>query len=233
MKKVLIVDDLKTILITLESILKKEGYFVSACLNAMDAIDRFNSEHFDLVITDAVMPVGGSGYSLISTIRSGNRNQDVPIVMLTGKREKADIEKAISLGASDYIVKPIDPDILMSKVRHILNKSEENKPEFIHAAVRSEANIHFKTEIVSISESELIINTNIQLDPGQLYRISSDFFKQFEIQFVNIRVIECSQIQDKPSHLYQVKAQFVGLSDKELSKIRLWIRKRLIENDSV
>ncbi len=226
MKKILIVDDLKSILITLEAILVKEGYYVAACTNSIDAIDRFSLEHFDLMITDAIMPVGANGYTLISTIRNGTRNKEVPIIMLTGKREKADIEKALSVGANDYIVKPIDPDILVTKVKSILQQTESKQPGFAAAVVSAQATVTVKTEIVSISESEIKFVTNYQLTPGQLYRFSSDFFKNFDIDTVNTRITDCNK-SEASINTFNVAAQFIGLTDNELSKIRMWVRKKL------
>lgn len=227
MKKILIVDDLKSILLTLESILSKEGYFIAACTNSIDALDRFNAEHFDLMITDAIMPAGANGYTLISTIRGGIKNKDLPIIMLTGKREKADIEKALAVGANDYIIKPIDPDILVAKVKSILEQSESKKSDFALASVMASANVSLKTDITAISETEIKLLTNYQLTLGQLYRFSGDFFKQFDIDSVNTRIVECSKTADHPANTFSITAQFVGLTDNELSKIRLWVRKKL------
>lgn len=226
MKKILIVDDLRSILITLESILKPQGYFIASCTNSIDAFDKINSEHFDLLITDAIMPNSATGYTLISSIRSGERNKDIPIIMLTGKREKADIEKALMVGANDYSIKPIDPDILLSKVKRLLDNSvvESN---FVHAPVYQVASVLTKTEIISISETEIKLSTNYFLTPGQLYRISSDFFIQLEMTTVSTRISSCEKATESNQNTYLMTAQFVGLSDKELSKIRLWVRKKL------
>ena len=226
MKKILIVDDQKTILITLEAILKQHGYLVFSATNSMDAFDKFNTEFIDLVITDAVMPLGSSGYTLISSIRSSEKNNKVPIIMLTGKREKADVEKALIVGADDYIVKPIDPDILTAKIKSLISKSEAQS-EFVEAPVGYMATVLTKTEILTISEIEIKLISNIQMSPGQMYKISSDFFKQLNIDSVNTRVVSCEKASDNQ---YKISAHFIGLADKELSQIRIWIRKKLLGN---
>lgn len=67
------------------------------------------------------MPMGTSGFSLISTIRTQpSLNSKVPILMLTGKCDPADVEKAIAVGANDYMIKPIDPDLLMQKLNKLM-----------------------------------------------------------------------------------------------------------------
>lgn len=88
MKKILIVDDQKTILLTLEAILKQQGYQVFAATNSIDAFDKFN-EFIDLIITDAIMPLGANGYSLISTIRAAEKNSQVADHYADGKTRKS------------------------------------------------------------------------------------------------------------------------------------------------
>lgn len=226
MKKILIVDDQKTILITLEAILKQQGYHVFSATNSIDAFDRFNTEHIDLVVTDAIMPLGSSGYTLISSIRSAEKNNRVPIIMLTGKREKADVEKALIAGADDYIVKPIDPDILTTKIKNLLEKSEPANV-FIEAPVNEIATLMTKTEILSISEIEIKLLSNVQMTPGQVYKITSPFLTQLGLESINTRAASCEKSTDSQ---YKISAHFIGLSDKELSQIRMWIRKKLLGN---
>ncbi len=228
MKKILIVDDQKTILITLEAILKQQGYHVFAATNSIDAFDKFNNEHIDLVVTDAIMPLGSSGYTLISSIRSSERNNQVPIIMLTGKREKADVEKALIAGTNDYIMKPIDPDILITKIKNLIEKSETDSASdsaFVQAPVNAIATILTKTEIISISEIEIKLISNIQTVPGQIYKITSDFFKQLGIDSINTRVATCEKLTEVQ---FKIVTHFVGLTDKELTQIRMWIRKKLL-----
>lgn len=229
MKKIIIVDDLKSVLITLESILTQAGYFVVSCINSMDALDRFNAEHFDLMLSDIVMPGGANGYSLISTIRNGEKNRNIPIIMLTGKRERADIEKAILSGANDYIVKPIDPEIVLAKVKAHLEEGKNNGSTFVEAKIHSPAEILLKTEVTSISEVQCEFVANYQLPIGQLYRLKSLFLAELEIDSVSTRIshIENYSVPHSSAPHFKITGQFVGLTDKELSKIRLFVRKTL------
>lgn len=224
MKSVLIVDDQNSVLLTLEAILKKEGFIVVACTNSLDAFENIQREKFDVVITDAVMPMGTSGFSLISTIRSQpSVNAKVPILMLTGKRDPADVEKAISVGANDYMIKPIDPDILLTKLKKLLvQKGDE--ADFVHAPVNQAAALPVKITIRSSSEISVKFSSDVGFIPGQIYKITSDFFNLFEKTTVSIRV-NTSEL--KNDH-YEVSANYVGLSEKELSHIRTWVRNKLI-----
>ena len=223
MKTVLIVDDQNSVLLTLQAILKKEGFTVISCTNSLDAFESIQREKFDVVITDAVMPMGTSGFSLISTIRSQpSLNSKVPILMLTGKRDPADVEKAISVGANDYMIKPIDPDVLMQKLNKLIKGASQE--EFIHASVQKPATIPNKLTIASTSEIGLTFTSDVGFIPGQIYKITSDFFNIFEKTTVSVRVNTAEVKND----YYEITANYVGLSEKELSHIRTWIRNKLI-----
>lgn len=224
MKTILVVDDQTIVLTTLEAILKKEGYAVISCTNSIDAFEHVQREKFDLIVTDAVMPLGTSGFNLISSIRAHEGfNKNVPIIMLTGRREASDVEKAISVGANDYMIKPIDPDILTSKIKKLIQQSS-GKSDFIQAPVDQPAAMATKIQIISTSEITLQFSSDLGFIPGKIYKISSDFFQIFEKDSVTVR-IQSSQLMNGQ---YIIWANYVGLSDKEYSHIRTWIRQKLI-----
>lgn len=228
MKTVLIVDDQTSVLVTLEAILKKEGFIVISCTNSLDAFENIQREKFDVVVTDAVMPMGTSGFSLISTIRSQpSQNSKVPILMLTGKRDPADVEKAISVGANDYMIKPIDPDVLISKLKKLMAQNSDQS-DFVHAKVNQAASVPMKISIISTSEVSVKFSSDVGFIPGHIYKISSDFFNIFEKTTVSIRV----NTSDLKNNLFEVSGNYVGLSEKELSHIRTWIRNKLIQERS-
>lgn len=228
MQTVLIVDDQKTVLLTLEAILKKEGYLVLSCTNSIDAIDKANSEHIDLMITDAIMPYGVNGFNLISTLRGLDKYKKLPIIMLTGKREQKDVDRALSVGANDYIMKPIDPDLVISKVKELLSQSVKLS-EFVEAPMSASASVQTKTDIIKISEAGLTLNANIGMTPGQLYRISSEFFKEMGFESANVRVVSCEKIEETNVVSYNIQGHFVGLSEKEMSQLRLVVRSKLLK----
>lgn len=225
MKTALIVDDQNSVLLTLTAILKKEGFVVVSCTNSLDAFENAQREKFDIIITDAVMPMGTSGFSLISTIRSQpNVNSKVPIIMLTGKRDAADVEKAISVGANDYMIKPVDPDVLISKITKLLTQKND-QDDFVHAQVNKPASVPIKITIISTSEIGLKFSSDVGFTTGQIYKITSEFFQIFEKDIVSIRINSCNFTNNH----YEVSANYVGLSEKELSHIRTWIRNKLIQ----
>lgn len=119
MSKILLVDDDADIRRFVKKILERDGHDIVVVENGLTALNELNNDTYDLLLSDANMPQY-SGFDLIKTIRLQAKHKDLLIAMLTGRREKQDIQMAIDLGVKDYIIKPIDPQMLLQKVRKIL-----------------------------------------------------------------------------------------------------------------
>src|SRR5210317_1448319 len=108
MARILVVDDDPDILRLADRVLSMGGHIVFRAQDAVRAMDLLNSSMFDLLISDANMP-HFSGFDLVRHVRNNKRFNNMAIAMLTGLRERKDIERAVRAGVDDYIVKPIDP----------------------------------------------------------------------------------------------------------------------------
>ncbi|WP_415062592.1 response regulator transcription factor [Bdellovibrio sp.] len=225
MANILIVDDQRSVLLTLEALLTKDGHTVTPCMNAVEALRTLAHESFDLVITDAVMPGGGDGYALTRTIRKHPLVAKVPVILLTGKREKSDIEKGIEAGVNDYVVKPLDPELLLAKIRNLLVSTKQESVHFAEAPVQYKADWEIKTEITSVSELGLKIKSNVPLPLGKILRLSTPLFEDIGIPKIPLRVDSCEEVPGAEV-FYKIQAHFVGITEKELSPIRLWIRSK-------
>lgn len=226
MAHILIVDDQQSVLLTLEALLKSDNHLVTACTNAIDAMAKLNAEPFDLVISDVVMSVGGTGLALLRTIRNQPHLARIPVILLTGKREKTDVEKGIQAGADDYVVKPIDPTLLLAKIRNIVSvNSTAGTPRFAEAPVNMRAEFETKTEILTISEMGCVIKSNMYAAVGSLVRVYSEVFKETGIGVPTLRIISVEEVEGQDT-LRRITGNFVGLSEKELTPLRLWIRNK-------
>jgi CheY-like chemotaxis protein len=225
MARILIVDDQNSVLLTLEALLTKHMHSVVACKNATDAFQTFLDEPFDLVITDAVMPGRGDGYFLTQAIRRHPKLGKTPVMLLTGKREKSDIQRGIEVGVNDYVVKPLDPELLIAKIEKILATKSPESQQFAKASVNFTAEISSKTEVVLISELGLQLNSNIPLPVGKIWRLNSQLFAEIGIDPPPVRVDSCEKLKNQDG-FYKIEAHFVGATEKELAPIRLWIRSK-------
>ncbi|AKJ27766.1 response regulator [Caldimonas brevitalea] len=115
-KKILLVDDSKTELHHLSELLTKKGYSVRTAENGEEAMRRLGEEKPDLILMDVVMP-GQNGFQLTRAITRDPNFADVPVIMCTSKNQETDKVWGMRQGARDYVVKPVDADELISKIR--------------------------------------------------------------------------------------------------------------------
>jgi len=115
-KNILVVDDSKTELHHLSQVLGKHGYAVRTAENGEEAMRRLAEEKPDLILMDVVMP-GQNGFQLTRSITRDPRWSSVPVIMCTSKNQETDKVWGMRQGARDYIVKPIDGDELVAKIK--------------------------------------------------------------------------------------------------------------------
>ena len=115
-QKILLVDDSKTELHFLSDLLEKRGFTVRLAHNGEEAMKRLGEETPDLILMDVVMP-GLNGFQLTRAITRDPRFSNVPVIMCTSKSQETDKVWGLRQGARDYIVKPVDPNELVSKIQ--------------------------------------------------------------------------------------------------------------------
>jgi len=115
-KNILLVDDSKTELHFLSDLLSKRGFTVRTAENGEEAMRRLGEEKPDLILMDVVMP-GQNGFQLTRAITRDTRFTNVPVIMCTSKNQETDKVWGMRQGARDYIVKPVDADELVNKIR--------------------------------------------------------------------------------------------------------------------
>ena len=115
-QKILLVDDSKTELHHLSELLTRKGFAVRTAENGEEAMRRLVDDKPDLILMDVVMP-GQNGFQLTRAITRDPRWADVPVIMCTSKGLETDKVWGMRQGARDYVVKPVDADELISKIR--------------------------------------------------------------------------------------------------------------------
>jgi len=98
-----------------------EGYQCDAVGDGPTALERAESAHFDLLVLDLMLP-GLDGLALCRAVRNGRANRDVPILMLTARREESDKVLGLESGADDYLTKPFGVRELVARARALLRR---------------------------------------------------------------------------------------------------------------
>jgi DNA-binding response OmpR family regulator len=117
--KILIADDEPNILISLEYLMKREGYAVSVARDGAEALATLRRERPTLILLDVMMPTK-TGFEVCQEVRADDDLKDTLILMLTAKGRDTDVAKGLALGANDYITKPFSTKELVQKVRELL-----------------------------------------------------------------------------------------------------------------
>ncbi|MEZ8030285.1 two-component system response regulator [Enterovibrio norvegicus] len=136
---VLVVDDTPENLVFVSEMLR-DKYEVKAATNGQTALAIVEKFSIDLILLDVVMP-GMDGYEVCRQIKAKKSAHDIPVIFLTSKSKTEDQEYGFSVGAADYIMKPMSPPITMARIKiHLENKASQdflhNQNEFLEAEVQ-------------------------------------------------------------------------------------------------
>ena len=122
--RVLVVEDEPDIAALIAYQLTREGFRVETAATGTEALTAVGREVPDLVVLDRMLP-GVSGDEVLKTIKSEPATRNVPVLVLTAKREQEDRIEGLELGADDYLTKPFSPRELVLRVHSILRRARE------------------------------------------------------------------------------------------------------------
>ncbi|MEN3374509.1 response regulator [Dechloromonas sp. ZS-1] len=118
-KKVLIVDDEPNIVISLEFLMKKEGFEVAVAGDGEAALAQVAAFQPDLILLDVMMPKK-SGFEVCESLRADPAHAGLKIVILTAKGRETEVAKGLAIGADAYVTKPFSPKALAVQVKQLL-----------------------------------------------------------------------------------------------------------------
>jgi CheY-like chemotaxis protein len=118
-KKILVVDDEPNVVRTLTFVLQKEGYDVTSAVNGEEALARVRESRPSLVFLDVMMPKM-NGYDVCRELKQDSNLRDIRVIMLSAKGQETDREKALGLGAIEFITKPFSPVGVIRRVKELL-----------------------------------------------------------------------------------------------------------------
>jgi two-component system, OmpR family, phosphate regulon response regulator PhoB len=121
--RILVVEDERDIAALIAYHLAKEGYRVRTAEDGSEALQAVSAERPDLIVLDLMLP-GFSGDEVLTELRRRPELIDVPVVILTARREESDRIKGLELGADDYLTKPFSPRELVLRVAAVLRRAQ-------------------------------------------------------------------------------------------------------------
>jgi DNA-binding NarL/FixJ family response regulator len=129
-KKILLVDDDKTLQTVLTRYLEKRGYSVRVVTSGIQGLKLFSQDPPDIVVSDIMMP-GMDGLEFCRRLRATKTGQLVPFLFLTAKKDLEDRIQGHYIGADDYVTKPFEPLELLAKIEAQLERSRRIHSEMV------------------------------------------------------------------------------------------------------
>lgn len=227
--QILIIDDNAVDIKIATAALEKIGF---ACIGFVDykqALDWLLDSKPQIILLDLQMPEI-SGFELIPTLRKNAQLKNIPLIIISGKNQSQDINKAIQLGANDYIIKPIDPLVIQEKVLKI---DENTKSEFHSVDVSNlpYANGFFSKEfkILSLSEFGITVESNFNIKPNETIEAIGLSPQLTGIEKIMIRCLNITN--SARENYFNIQFTFVGMKEAQRQFIRkltrqIWIQSR-------
>ncbi len=167
---ILVVDDDDRIRELVKQYLEENNFLVTTAKDAIEAKKKIEIIKFDILVLDIMMP-GESGLSLTKNLK---KNNSVPIILLTAKREIQDRIEGLELGADDYLGKPFEPKELLLRIKNILSKTRMFEiPEEVYVGNilvnLKKLNIKKNNETIKINPQEKKILEKMLGSPGKIF----------------------------------------------------------------
>ncbi|MDO9567473.1 MAG: response regulator [Candidatus Desulfaltia sp.] len=204
--KILVVDDEEDILELVRYNLAREGYKVVCAASGEEALNKAESEPFDLIVLDLMLP-GIDGLGVAQKLKTKPKTRHIPIIMLTAKGEEADIVTGLELGADDYVTKPFSPRILTARVKAVIRRKVQKE----------------------VDDSSIVQIYELEIDPGKRRVLAKGLyveltFTEFQILyllarrpgwvFTRFKIVDSIRGDDYPVTDRSVDVQIVGLRKK-------------------
>jgi Response regulators consisting of a CheY-like receiver domain and a winged-helix DNA-binding domain len=132
MKRILIIEDDSSIAELQKDYLEIAGFEVRVCCDGFEGLQMLKDNECDLLILDIMLP----GIDGLEILRSMKEDKDIPVLLVSAKKEEIDKIKGLSLGADDYITKPFSPGELVARVKTHLENYERLKQRFSEGLIR-------------------------------------------------------------------------------------------------
>ena len=120
-KKILLVDDSRTVLLMHQLLLADRGYELLTARDGEDALEKALAARPDLIFLDVIMP-GMDGFETCQALRAHETTRDIPVIMVTTSNEPENVQRGFECGCSDYITKPFNDNELLDKLERYLHQ---------------------------------------------------------------------------------------------------------------
>jgi len=209
MKKILIIEDEKSIAELERDYLEINGYAADLVLTGDAGLQRALTQDYDLVLLDVMLP-NIDGFEICRRVR---KSKDIPIILVTAKKEEIDKIRGLGLGADDYMVKPFSPNEMVARVKAHLARYERlslnQKHEMDSIDIRglsinrSDRRIFVNNKEVVFTTKEFDVLTFLAMNPNQVFSKEHLFEKIWGVDSagdISTVTVHIRKIREKMEH---------------------------------
>lgn len=217
---ILAVDDDENILNLVRLYLGAMGHLVDVDSSPKNILSRTFRQAPDLIISDISMPEM-SGFDFIRAFREKSLMKFVPLVFLTGHSEMEKISGAASLGALDYIVKPIEKGLFTEKIKRIIQRLSASEIHIKPTTKNVNADIKLKVSLTSVGVDFAKIISPFMLPSGMSVELDGHLYKEIGIKPGIARVEDCSPSENG----FLVFIRFPQRTKSDVESVREWMNR--------
>lgn len=221
---VLIVEDNEELSMLMEKQLTKMGLDVMKAYDAQRAKELIEKYEFSVVLLDLVLP-GVNGLSFLQHIKKNVLTEDINVIITSAVKDQRVVLKAMDLGADDYIIKPLDFDLLSSKMQMILKDRDLLSLPTLPVSPNSretEISISFDLRILQISEMGLVLRSPALIKKRATFKIFSPLFADIGINAPLLSVAD-SSLHAEDDKYFELITHFEDVPEDDITKIRGWL----------
>lgn len=157
-ENILVVEDEGAIVEIVTQAFRRHGFEVQSVNNGDAALDLVQMLRPDLIVLDIMLPEM-DGWEVCRRLKASSETKNIPVIMLTARREERDVVEGLSLGADDYIKKPFSLPELVARVKAILRRStgEDPVPTIVNGDIRidiEEETVYLRDRVIDLSPTE-------------------------------------------------------------------------------
>ena len=224
--QVYVVDDDAAFIVLMRHVLTKLGLFVTSFTDTQKFLEALQSSPPALCLIDLNIGEDGAGFKLIQSIRSDKKFEALPVFIISGVTDQKSVAHGLELGANDYIFKPLDRQILVSKLTNYMDTDELTEAEWASKAViDSELSVilDLAMEVLEIDESGIRIRSPHLVMKGTSISISAPLLTEITKSDRPKLMSVSSTWIERDTGVYGAYLEFDPMDAAFVLAVRTWI----------
>ena len=223
-REIVVLEDEPSTRFLLRNVIEGAGYVVHETETVQDALQVTTNRVPNVVLVDLTLQKE-TGYNFLKQLKKVDKLKEIPVIIVTGTRQKEAFQWSMSYGAIDYLIKPFDPSILIRKIKKAIHRAFPMKLARNVTKDQCVVKLQFKGSLVEASDSRCLVESPVKLAEGMQIRISSPQVSELgwdDLVFVKSRVPAWSCASGQYCNDLLIAAQDARATYQVQQKLKEW-----------